>query len=217
MAAPARLRPPRRLAARAASRAVTLIEMMIVIALAALIIGLAAPSFSDYIVTQRVRSLHAQLATDLQFARSEAVGRGAFVSVRFQFTTGATGASCYVIFTRPEPGPTNPVNCDCLAAPGLRCAANPAETSEVRTVTIPNELRVNMRIGTGQPDTMTYDPRTGGLKFPPSDEAILVAQGFIVDTAADAERKLRVVVKPSGRPELCAPPGTVLGGTACTP
>ena len=208
---------PRHLAARAAGRAVTLIEMMVVIALAALIISLAAPSFSEYIVTQRVRSVHAQLATDLQYARSEAVARGSFVGVRFQFTTGSTGASCYVIFSRPEPGPTNPVSCDCLAAPGLRCAANPGVTTELRTVTIPNELRVNLRLGPSQPDTMNYDPRTGALKFQPIDETILVAQGFIVDTSADADRKLRVVVKPSGRPELCAPTGSTLGGTPCAP
>jgi len=198
-------------------RAVSLVELMIVVAIAALIIGLAAPSFSDYIVTQRVRSVHAQLATDLQFARSEAVSRGSFVSVRFQFTTGPTGASCYVIYTRPDPSSSNLITCDCLAAPGARCAAFPAETTEVRTVTVPNQLNVNLRVAAGQPDNMTFDPRTGGLKFTALDVAILSVTGFLVSTSADAERTLRAVVNGSGRANLCTPAGSTLGGTACPP
>jgi type IV fimbrial biogenesis protein FimT len=164
---------PQHLAARAATRAVSLVELMIVVAVAAIIIGLAAPSFSDYILTQRVRSVHAQLATDLQFARAEAVSRSAYVSVRFQFTTGDSGASCYIIFTRPDPTSSNSITCNCLDAPGSRCSTHPTVTTEVRTVTVPNSLKVNLRVAEGQPDTMTFDPRTGGLKFTPVDVAVL--------------------------------------------
>lgn len=196
-------------------RAVSLIELMVVVAIAAIIIGLAAPSFSDYIVTQRVRSVHAQLATDMQFARSEAVSRGSFVSVRFQFTTGPTGASCYVIFTRPDPSASNPMTCDCLAAPGARCASSPADTSEIRTVTVPNSLQVNLRVASGQPDTLTFDPRTGGLKFTALDVAILSVTGFLVDTSADTARSLRAVINGSGRANLCTPTSSSLGGSAC--
>lgn len=212
-----RRREPRHLRARAWSRALSLVELMIVIAIGALIIGLAAPSFSDYIVTQRVRSIHAQLATDLQFARSEAISRSAFVSVRFQFTTGASGASCYVIYTRPEPDGGNPITCDCLAAEGSRCAAFPAQTTEVRTVVVPNSLRVSLRVGGGNPDTLTFDPRTGGRKVLPSDDPILVADGYPVDTSADTPRTLRAVVLPSGRPEICTPSSSTLGGNTCAP
>jgi type IV fimbrial biogenesis protein FimT len=197
-------------------RALSLVELMVVVAIAAIIIGLAAPSFSDYIVTQRVRSVHAQLATDLQFARSEAVSRGSFVSVRFQFTTGASGASCYIVFTRPDPS-LNAVTCDCLAAPGARCASSPTDTTEIRTVTVPNELQVNLRVASGQPDTMTFDPRTGGLKFTALDVAILSVTGFQVNTSADTERTLRAVVNGSGRANLCTPSTSTLGGTTCAP
>jgi prepilin-type N-terminal cleavage/methylation domain-containing protein len=196
-------------------RAFSLVELMVVVAIAALIIGLAAPSFKDYIVTQRLRSIHAQLATDLQFARAEAVSRASFVAVRHQFTTGSTGASCYIIFTRPDPTISNPVTCDCLAAAGSRCAAFPADTSEIRTVVVPNELGVNLRVATGQPDRLTFDPRTGGLKIPPADEAILTVTGFQVTSSADTERSLRAIVNGSGRARLCTPSGSLLGGAAC--
>jgi type IV fimbrial biogenesis protein FimT len=212
-----RLRTPPHLAGRAAMRAVSLVELMIVIAVAAIIIGLAAPSFSEYILTQRVRSVHAQLATDLQFARAEAVSRGSFVSVRYQFTTGPTGASCYVIFTRPDPASSNATACDCLAPEGSRCAAFPTTTTEVRTVTVPNSLKVNLRVAAGQPDTLTFDPRTGGLRFTPLDVAILSVTGYQVNTSADSARTLRAVVNGSGRATLCTPTGGTLGGAACPP
>lgn len=206
-----RLRALNRPSARRAA-GLTLIELMVVVAIAVIILGLAAPSFSEYIVTQRLRSIHAQVATDLQLARSEAVARSAFVSVRFQ--EGAGGMTCYVIFTRPDPT-TGADTCDCTQSPGSRCNTHPTTTTEIRTVTIPPELKVGVRTPGGQTDTVTFDARSAGLKFPPSDEAILVADGFLVDSSADGNRSLRAVIHPSGRPRLCTPAGSVLGGSAC--
>jgi prepilin-type N-terminal cleavage/methylation domain-containing protein len=197
-------------------KGLTLIEMMVAIAIAALIAGLAAPSFNNYIVTQRVKSIHAQMATDLQLARSEAVSRSSYVSVRFQDVTGTDGQSCYVIFVRPDPT-TSTDTCDCTAAPGARCNTHPTTTSEIRTVSVPRDSRVRLALPVDQPQTLTFDPRTGALKMRPADFTIVVAQGFQIDTTADADRTMRAVVKPSGRAELCAPTGSRLGGTACTP
>ena len=215
-----RLRAPNRPSARRAA-GLTLIELMVVVAIAVIILGLAAPSFSDYIVTQRLRSIHAQLATDLQFARSEAVARSTFVSVRFQEVTGSGGMTCYVIFTRPDPS-TGTANCSCTAAPGSRCSTHPTTTSEIRTVTIPRELKVSVRTpaaptppAPAQPDTVTFDPRLGSLKFAAADSTVLVAQGFQIDTSADASRSLRAMVRTSGRVGLCTPAGSTLGGSPC--
>ncbi len=206
-----RLRAPNQPSARRAA-GLTLIELMVVVAIAVIILGLAAPSFSDYIVTQRLRSIHAQLATDLQFARSEAVARSAFVSVRFQEGTG--GMTCYVIFTRPDPT-SGADTCDCTQNPGSRCNTHPTTTTEIRTVTIPAELKVSVRTPSGQTDTLTFDARAGTLRFPPSDSAIIVSSGFQVESSADATRALRAVVSPAGRAELCTPAGSKLGGSPC--
>ena len=198
----------------------TLIELMVVVAVTAIILGLAAPSFSDYIVTQRLRSIHAQLATDLQLARSEAVARSAFVSVRFQEVTGTGGLTCYVIFTRRDPtiavpSPGTADTCDCTALPGARCNSHPTTTSEVRSVTIPQELKVSVRTPPGQTTTVSFDGRTGALRVPTADTTILVANGFQIDTSADSSRSLRALIRPSGRAELCTPSGSVLRGTPC--
>jgi len=213
------LRAPRRPSARRAA-GLTLIELMVVVAIAVIILGLAAPSFSEYIVTQRLRSIHAQLATDLQLARSEAVARSAYVSVRFQEVTGAGAQTCYVIFTRRDPtvavpAPGTPDTCDCTAAPGSRCNSHPTTTTELRTVTIPSELKVRVQKTAGPTDTITFDARTGMFIFPGADDVDTASIQYEVETSADASRVLRAAVNPSGRAKSCTPAGSKLGGTPC--
>ncbi|HRC39206.1 MAG TPA: prepilin-type N-terminal cleavage/methylation domain-containing protein, partial [Rubrivivax sp.] len=52
--------------ARWPQAAFTLVELMIAIAVVAVVLVLAAPSFRELIEMQRLRSVNAQLVTDLQ-------------------------------------------------------------------------------------------------------------------------------------------------------
>lgn len=54
---------------------VTLVELLIVIAIAAILASLAGPSFSDFINRTRQSSAVSQLVSDLNRARSEAIKR----------------------------------------------------------------------------------------------------------------------------------------------
>ena len=54
---------------------VTLLELMIVLAVAAILAAIGAPSFTDFVRTTRLNSAKTQLVSDLNFARSEAVKR----------------------------------------------------------------------------------------------------------------------------------------------
>ncbi|MBL0296209.1 MAG: hypothetical protein IPQ21_03190 [Betaproteobacteria bacterium] len=65
------------------ARPLTLVELMVVVAVVAIVLTLAAPSFRDFILLQRLKGINAQLVTDLQFARSEAVARGTLMRVQF--------------------------------------------------------------------------------------------------------------------------------------
>lgn len=59
----------------------TLIELMVTVSLLAILAGLATPSFREMVASQRLRSAAFSLVSDLTLARSEAVKRGASVSI----------------------------------------------------------------------------------------------------------------------------------------
>jgi type IV fimbrial biogenesis protein FimT len=190
--------------------AFTLIELMIVVAVLAIIVTLAAPSFRDMILMQRLRALNAQVVTDIAWARSEAISRGSFIQFNFGSSSGAGGKSCYIIYARGDALPA-PL-CDCLAAEGTRC---PASAVEVRTVIAPNNESVNVTQFAGGPSYFTFDPRTGGLALPPSDLENSAPEPFVLETFIDSGRKFRATVAISGRTTVCAPSGSTVGGAAC--
>lgn len=59
----------------------SLIELMVVVALVAIFASLAAPSFSNFVSSQRVKTTAYDLATSLLLARSEALKRNQNVTV----------------------------------------------------------------------------------------------------------------------------------------
>ena len=59
----------------------TLIELLVVITVTATMLGLAIPSFRNFIGSQRVKAVSYDLTTSLVLARSEAVKRNADVTV----------------------------------------------------------------------------------------------------------------------------------------
>lgn len=68
----------------------TLIEMMITVAISAILLGIAVPNFRDLIVNNRIGTQASDLITDLALARSEAVKRGIKVSM----CTSTNGTAC---------------------------------------------------------------------------------------------------------------------------
>lgn len=66
---------------RRAAQGFTLIEMMTVVALLAIILAIAVPSFRQFLGGQRVKGLAYDLTTDLLLARSEALKRNASVAI----------------------------------------------------------------------------------------------------------------------------------------
>jgi type IV fimbrial biogenesis protein FimT len=79
---------------RAASNAVlkgfTLIELMIVVAIVAVLLTVAVPSFVSMIQSNRVAGEVSSLENDLQFARANAIQRGQSVSV----CISSSGTTC---------------------------------------------------------------------------------------------------------------------------
>ncbi|MFC7298401.1 GspH/FimT family pseudopilin [Herminiimonas aquatilis] len=76
----------------------TLIELMIGIAIMAIVITLGMPSYSTWIQNSRLRNAAESILNGLQLARSEAVAR----NQRVRFTLGA-GSSWVVCLPDPDP------------------------------------------------------------------------------------------------------------------
>ena len=62
-------------------RGFTLIELMVVVALVALLVGVGVPSFTGFIATQRLKTAASDFSMSAVFARSEAIKRNADVTV----------------------------------------------------------------------------------------------------------------------------------------
>ena len=71
----------------------TLIELLIVVAIAAILLSLAAPNFREMLVKRSVSAAAETLASDLRFARSEALKR----SVRTLMCRSTDNVSCSTV------------------------------------------------------------------------------------------------------------------------
>lgn len=196
----------------------TLIELLIVVAIAAVLLALVAPSFTDMIAMQRLRGAHDQLATDVQFARSEAARRGIPVHVRVQ-SKSAGGPACYILFTdrgtSASPYAFTTPACDCTQPSGSRCSAS--TTAEVKTVVLETFTGLDLNpAGTPVLDRVGFDPATGMLFTPPSDRAIRPTDELVVDTLLDSARRMRLRVGRTGRVQVCAPAGSTVKAVACS-
>jgi len=60
---------------------ITLIELVITLAVLAVLIGLALPNFRDFLMTSNTRSIANELVGDMNFARAEAVKQGATINI----------------------------------------------------------------------------------------------------------------------------------------
>jgi prepilin-type N-terminal cleavage/methylation domain-containing protein len=69
----------------------TLVEFLITIVIVSILLVLAAPSFTDFINNQRVKTSASDLFTSLLYARSEAIMRNANVSVIAHSSGWASG------------------------------------------------------------------------------------------------------------------------------
>jgi type IV fimbrial biogenesis protein FimT len=183
----------------------TMVELLVVVAVVSILALLAAPSFNDFIRLQRLKSVTAQLTTDLQLARSEAASRN--TQVRLTFTDNAN-RSCYVIFTGARD------DCVCTASPV--CAAG---ATEIRTVSVPARSGVRIIVpalpNVERARKFGFDPATGALFIPPSDGENPNPDQVTIDTEIDAQRRFRTQVRLSGRPGVCRPAGSNMDAAAC--
>ena len=192
---------------RRMSHGLTLIEMIVVIAVAGVLLTLAAPSFRDFILMQRLKGVNAQLVTDLQFARSEAAARGQWARLSFRSNEAMT---CYSIYTSDS----NATRCNCLNGAGSACSGT---MQEIRTVQVPKSrgVQVNVLVDRSNEYAFAFDHISGGIVSIPTDRASAPVPAFRVQSSIDADRVLRTEIGRAGRVTVCAPASVSVGAPAC--
>jgi type IV fimbrial biogenesis protein FimT len=135
---------------------VSLIESATVTAVAALLVGTALPSFEEMRQRQQLRGVAAQLETDMQLARSEAVARSE--PVRLSLAQDGAGGACWWLHTG--------------AKPDASCAQRPDALRQVRLdAGQPVRLQANSRSLLFDPVKGTVTP-TGTIKLQSSAGAV---------------------------------------------
>lgn len=157
----------------------TLVELSVTLSVAATLATGAVSGFSDLLHRHRTEGVAAELATDLQYARTAAVARNEGVRVRFQ--ADASGTRCYLIHT----GPANA--CSCLVGTATACVG---DGEVLKAVVLPADGAVQVSANVA---SMLYDP-TRGTVTPTATLSVRAANG----------QQLNHVVNLLGRVRTCA-------------
>ncbi len=190
-------------------RGFTLVELMVVVALVAIILALAGPSMREMLELRRLRGVQAQVVTDMQFARSEAIAKRALVRVAFREDPDLP-VTCYSIFLAE----TNALRCDCTKAPAPACT-DPG-TTEIRTVQVLRSTGVTV-IPPAINDSLAFafEPTNGALLTIPTDKVNEPLRAFLIDSSISTAKTYRTVLNQAGRPTVCAPAGSDVPEVRC--
>ena len=170
-------------------RGVTLVEAGVVLAVTAILASTAAPAMQDLLDRRRLDGAATQLATDIQFVRTEAVARNQALRLSFH---AAPSGSCYVIHS----GAT--ADCDCNAAGPAQCSG---AAREIKTVTVAGADRVSLQANVA---SVLFDP-LHGTSSPTGTLRLLDSRG----------RAVHHVINIMGRVRSCSPLAAMPGYRAC--
>jgi type IV fimbrial biogenesis protein FimT len=173
-------------------RGVTLVELMIAITVAAILLALAMPSYTDIRNKRAVTGAAEQVSTFMALGRSEAVKRNIPVSVRIDnsgtdFCVGLTSAATCDCF---ETDTTSASFCQIDdGGQTTRLALSAAVLENVQMPPVLNST----------PLLLTFDPIRGVLDTANDTTA------QVLFTSENDNYALRVDVNISGRVEICSP------------
>jgi type IV fimbrial biogenesis protein FimT len=171
---------------RSVSRGFTMVELMVVVALVAIILALAVPSFTGTLARKRLEGVASELATDLQYARSEAAQRNAAVRV-------IIGTDCYAVHVV---GSTNATNCTTLGTGAVN----------LKTVQITDGTSLAF-VSSNAKAFIEFDPVRGMA----IDSADADSSGHVTLTNSAGNWQIQARVSKQGRVKLCSPNNTVTG------
>lgn len=174
---------------RRVQQGITLIELMIVLAVAAILAVMAAPSFRDQVVSQRVKGAAEGLVAALQNTKAEAIKTNSVT--RIVFTPAATNNVhadwCY--------GMTPPGAATCVCT----VDADPTNDCAVGTVVQSADF-TDVSVTFNTANTRSFNPLRG------------TGTAGTVIFSSDNNKSLGVTISGIGRIRICRPAGTTLVG-----
>jgi type IV fimbrial biogenesis protein FimT len=175
-----------------AQRGFTMIELMVVVVLVSIILALAVPSFTDTLARKRMEGVASELATDIQYARSEAAQRNAPVRI-------IVGTNCYAVHVV---GSTNATNCTTLGTGAVN----------LKTVQITGGTSLAF-VSNNAKAYFEFDPVRGMA----IDSADADSSGNVTMANSAGNWQIQARLSKQGRVKLCSPNNTVTGlATDCT-
>jgi type IV fimbrial biogenesis protein FimT len=170
-------------------RGFTWIETTVVMTIIGVVTTQAAPAMSGLIDSRRLEGAAVQFATDVQYARTEAIARN--LPVRLSLRNAATG-TCYVLHTGTS------AQCSCTGAEPAICTG---DAREIKTVFHPSTQGITIAANAA---SVAFDP-LHGTSTPTATVRILGRQG----------RAIHHVINVMGRVRSCTPSGGVVGYVSC--
>lgn len=174
-----------------------MVEIMVALAIIAMLMMLVAPSSAIWIQNTRLRSAAESISSGLQMARVEALKRNTLVS--FQMTDANSTAWQVCVY--------DPVNDVCAAAAGSvlasRSASEDASTTTIGTDTALSDTSVALAAGTNVPSSTTFDP-FGRLAATAPSNVMRVDVRNTVLAPAD-ERRMVILINLGGQVRMCDP------------
>jgi type IV fimbrial biogenesis protein FimT len=176
---------------RMAQRGVSLIETMSVVCVVSLAIGTAMPSLGSLRQKADLAGAAAQIETDVQFARSQAVALNRTVQLTLR---EANGATCYIVHTGPA------ADCTCNGQePGASSCEDGSQL--LRAVSFASQGMVQVRSAS---KSITFDPVRG-----------TVTPTATLRVEARDGRRIHQIVNLLGRVRSCSPQTNGTGERAC--
>lgn len=190
-----------RMTRRSQQRGFTIVEILITMVVVALLLSLAAPSFSSLVQKRRITSVSEQLASFLVIAQSESVKKNRPVTVSFTRTSatnwcvgraeGTATCNC-----------TNPVAVDYCQIDGVATVIDGNTLTSVQLSAAADNFGGN--------SAFIYDP-VRGLMANPADS------GSFTFLTNNGKFSLQVELSGTGKVDVCNPDGSkkVVGFNAC--
>ncbi len=178
---------------------VTLVELMVTLAIGALLLAIALPSMRDFVSRKRLEGAAQELVTDLRFLKAQQLQHRRPMAISFGTNAAQT---CYMLYFVG----TNIEHCDCAAAADMCGAANiQGRPEQVRMVTLPRSSGLTLSSDRSSLKLLGYN-------------ALPEANRTLVATiSSDSVGSARVSTNPVGLPTLCSVSGAYGSLPKCPP